>query len=94
MTERIATLDIGSLPEIPTCRSIFLAAKQFVNLDELTKIRIKFPKIELILIYTSSIQDRQLISQLREKIGVQILKVKDISMLRQDLLTWYRLSNN
>merc|ERR1719320_108731 len=69
LTERIATLDISSLPDCPNCTCLMLAAKHIINLGKLVKVRIKFPKIERITIFTSSIQNKQLISQLRKKIG-------------------------
>jgi len=86
LTERIATLDISSLPESPNCSVLVLAAKQLRNLEQLLKIRSKFPKISYIRVYTSSIHDRQLISKIREKVGIKLFSVEGMNRLRHDLL--------
>jgi len=69
ITEGSGSLDISLLPKCPQCLVLVLAAKSFTNLEKMQKIRDKFPALEQVRMYTSSILDEELIRLVSVSVG-------------------------
>jgi len=83
LTDGSGSLDISLLPEGPDCLVIFLAAKRFTNIEKMLKIQDKFPVLQQVRIYTTSILDEELIHKVSRAIGSCL--VGDLRQLKLDM---------
>jgi len=86
LTNGSSSLDLSLLPEGPECEDLILAAKSFSNIEKMLQIREKFPALTQVVIYTSSILERDLIDKITVACGSSL--VLDLIQLKHDLSNW------
>jgi len=84
LTERSGSFDMSLLPEGPHCEVLVLAAKNFINIEEMLTIGDKFPVLKQLAIYTSSILDKDFVQKVSADHRICFL-VSDLRKFRHDL---------